>query len=65
VEVDLAAHTLGDEPPTRGAADALAGMPPAGVWRVVLRGQPAYEDGRAVTAVVGRVVEPGRDRFRP
>ena len=62
VEVELgASYTLGDEPlHTRCGWTPFAGMPVRGrVRRVVLRGQPAFEEGRVLLAPgAGRVVEP-------
>jgi dihydroorotase len=62
VEVDLGAtYVLGDEPlHTRCGWTPFAGMPVKGrVRRVVLRGQPAFEEGRVLSAPGnGRVVEP-------
>jgi dihydroorotase-like cyclic amidohydrolase len=70
VEVDLAGMvTLGDEPlHTRCGWTPFAGMPVRGcVRRVVLRGQPAFENGHVLLAAgEGRVVEPEpRSTFEP
>ncbi len=69
VEVDLEAkHTLGEEAlHTRCGWTPFAGMPVRGrVRRVMLRGQPAFEDGRVLAPPGGgRVVEPEPFGYQP